>query len=282
MRSPSEKGNALEAAVAAIERHILSNSQGLSEKTFLIESKKRIVVDGVHHEIDIFVTIDPGGGYKSVFIFECKNWEEAVGKNEIIIFAEKIGATQAQKGFFVAKSFTKDAEAQANTNARIQLVIAAEHEPTTAPLPLGFHGLVITPKQIKTMFHTGKAETETNPFDVTTATAIFRGEPIDLRTYLGKWAEEAAHQDSLSFNSVRAPEGQYDRWTQAKREFGPGEFIVNNQEMASAESEILYIATVVRPAVVSYFEVQTRGRIVELAPVQGPSGPTMQMSLVYT
>ena len=111
MRSPSEKGDALEAAVAAIERHILGTSPRLSEKTFLIESKKRIFVNGVHHEIDIFVTIDPGGGYKSVFIFECKNWEDAVNKNEIVIFAEKVAAAQAQRGFFVAKSFTKDADA---------------------------------------------------------------------------------------------------------------------------------------------------------------------------
>jgi hypothetical protein len=58
--TPAEKGNALEAAVAAIEHHILSTSPALREKTFLIESKKIITADGVHHEIDIFVTIDLG------------------------------------------------------------------------------------------------------------------------------------------------------------------------------------------------------------------------------
>jgi hypothetical protein len=52
--TPAEKGNALEAAVAAIEHHILSTSPALREKTFLIESKKIITADGVHHEIDIF------------------------------------------------------------------------------------------------------------------------------------------------------------------------------------------------------------------------------------
>jgi hypothetical protein len=91
--TPSEKGNALEAAVAAIESHILNTTPALREKPFLIESKKIINVDDVHHEIDIFVTIDLGDGYKSVFILECKNWQDAVGKNDVIVFAEKIAVT---------------------------------------------------------------------------------------------------------------------------------------------------------------------------------------------
>jgi hypothetical protein len=117
--TPYDKGNALEVAVASIERLILDTSPHLIERPFLFESKKIINAGGVHHEIDIFVTIDLGGGYKSVYIFECKNWEASVGKNEIIVFAEKIDVTQAQHGYFVAKSFTKDAEAQATSNPRI-------------------------------------------------------------------------------------------------------------------------------------------------------------------
>jgi hypothetical protein len=54
---------------------------------------------GVHYEIDIFVTIDLSNGYKSVFIFECKNWQEPVGKNEVIVLSEKIAGAQAQHGY---------------------------------------------------------------------------------------------------------------------------------------------------------------------------------------
>ena len=111
--TPSERGNALESAVAAIESHILDTSPALREKTFFIEGKKIITVDGVHHEIDIYVTIDLGVGYTSVFIFECKNWQDPVGKNEVIVLSEKIDATQAQHGYLIGKSFTKDAQAQA-------------------------------------------------------------------------------------------------------------------------------------------------------------------------
>jgi hypothetical protein len=38
MATPLEKGNALEAAVAAIEAHILRTTPGPSEKTVVIES----------------------------------------------------------------------------------------------------------------------------------------------------------------------------------------------------------------------------------------------------
>src|SRR5215472_7371246 len=133
-----DKGSALEAAVLAIEEHILRVSPNVKDKTYLIESNKIISVGGVRHEIDIFVTFELGPGYRPVYIFECKNWKEAVGKNEIIVFIEKIKAAGAQRGFFVAKSFTSDAEAQSRKEPRMELVIAAEHDPANTIVPFKF------------------------------------------------------------------------------------------------------------------------------------------------
>lgn len=279
--TPREKGSALEAAVAAIEQHILSTSPALREKTFFIESKKIIAVGGVHHEVDIFVTIDLGDGYTSVFLFECKNWEDAVGKNEIIIFAEKISATQAQAGFFVAKSFTKDAYSQAATSPRIRLIKASEHEPTSAPLPFGFHELILMPVHAETTFHRRDGGTQVKMIDFATVAAKLQGESIDLRSYLCKWADEAANHDALSFRSERCPEGDYERRVDAKREFAEREFTIDGIEMGWAETSIQYKASIVRPAVVSYFEVHSRGRVVSLAPVQIPSVGAMEVKLIY-
>jgi hypothetical protein len=97
-----------------------------------------------------------------------------------------------------------------------------------------------------------------------TAVAKLRGEPIDLRRYLCKWAEDAASQDALAFRCERYPEGE--RNTDAKREFAEREFTIDGTEIAWVESSIRHKATVVRPAVVSYFEVHTRGRVISLAP----------------
>jgi hypothetical protein len=127
MSEASDKGNALERAVKAIEELILGTSPTLRGNSFTIDSKKILNVGGVHHEIDILVKVDGGHGYESVFIFECKNWKTAVGKNEVIVFGEKIDASAATRGFLVAKSFTADAEAQARKDSRIALLIATEH-----------------------------------------------------------------------------------------------------------------------------------------------------------
>src|SRR5258707_7903089 len=112
MDTPKDKGDALENAVAAIEEVILQSSAGLGRKP-IVEKKKIIRVDGVRHEIDVYVTADLAPGYKSIFIFECKNWKEAVDKNAIIIFSKKIEVSHATSGCFVAKSYTSDAVSQA-------------------------------------------------------------------------------------------------------------------------------------------------------------------------
>jgi hypothetical protein len=114
--TPQQKGDALENAVRGIENLLLSLSPSLQQETHKIESKKIISVGDVHLEIDVFISVDLGSGYKSVFIFECKNWKDAVGKNEVIVFSEKVGVCQAQWGCIVAKSFTSGAENQAKNS----------------------------------------------------------------------------------------------------------------------------------------------------------------------
>src|SRR6266481_4365863 len=102
-----KKGTDLERAIALIEETILNAVPELSDKSYKISSPRIIVVDGVKHEIDVWVEFDIGSGYTSRFIFETKNWRKKVGKNHLIIFSEKIKAAQAQQGFFVAKALTK-------------------------------------------------------------------------------------------------------------------------------------------------------------------------------
>lgn len=282
MATPYEKGNALEAAVASIERHILDTSPNLREKPFFFESKKIINAGGVHHEIDIFVTIDLGAGYKSVFIFECKNWEESVGKNEIIVFAEKIDVTQAQHGYFVAKSFTKDAEAQAKTNPRITLLRVSEENPSDVPVPFGFHTVFITADYAEATFYArGCPHSQFDLVDLSVVIAKLQGNVIDLRQYLIKWAEQMSQCHALSFRSERAPEGDHVRETESEREFAPGGLTLDERDIERAKNSIRYKVTVVRSAVMSCFEVESRGRVVSLAPVQIPSGPQMQIRMIW-
>lgn len=126
-QSSQEKGALMERAVAAIESAVLEQNPELRGHKLTIECRKTVVTDEVRHEIDLFVTIPRGDGYDAVFIFECKNQLENVGKNDIIIFSEKIHATNATRGFFVATGFGAYAQAQAQKDSRLILLHAAEN-----------------------------------------------------------------------------------------------------------------------------------------------------------
>lgn len=283
MTSPLEKGNALEAAVRVIETVILKSSPALRENTFKIESKKHITVDGVRHEIDVYVEIDLGNGYKATFIFECKNWKEAVGKNEIIIFSEKIDAVQAQEGFFVAKSITKDAKAQAAKDRRITLLAVTEHNASETPVPFDFHFVSVERNDADINFvrRGAPALQQGEPFQINEARAVRRGGDLNLDQYVREWMSETCNESMLTFPSETLGEGDYEREAEAQRVFDEGELTINDVDIAEAKLRIKFTVRVSRPPVVSHFEVATRGRSLSLAPVTLGVG-TLQVGFVAT
>jgi hypothetical protein len=228
------KGRELENAVHAIESVILQSSPTLHDKALTIEARKHITVGGVHHEVDIFVTVEVANGYTSTFIFECKNWEDAVGKNELIVFSEKIDATSAQRGFFVAKSFTKDAAAQAQKDPRITPLTATEHDPATTITPERFH-----------------------------VTA-----PASLTEFLDDWIKELYAERLLHFSTPHLTEGIRPMTTSGERSFGPGECILNDREIEHVQMDLECGVQIIHPVVLSHYEVSSRGRVIRLAPVK--------------
>lgn len=279
MATPAEKGNALEIAVAAIERHILTTSPGLREDTFAIESKKVICVGGVHHEIDIFVTIDPARGYKSVYIFECKNWTDAVGKNDVMIFSGKIDAAQAQHGYFVAKSFTKDAEAQAKQDPRMTLLTVVEHDPTGMPVPFDFHVVHTEIHSVAANCQRLESASSELVLDVTKVDTKLNDNSVNLNEYLMKWAQEICHESMRAFPSGRLSEGVYERTADATRQFAVGELLLDGLSMKSVALSVSFKINVFRPRVISHFDVVTRGRVSNLTPLAF-AGTTLQLRII--
>lgn len=116
-------GKSLERATSLIETHILNHISKSEIGEVTIESNKIIICEGVKNEIDVYVTIDLKIGTKLTYIFECKNYKtKKISKNDIIIFDEKIKIYNAQKGYFIAKRFTKDARNRAFQNKRMELL----------------------------------------------------------------------------------------------------------------------------------------------------------------
>jgi hypothetical protein len=268
MPTPREKGDVLELAVQAIESTILRASPSYHEKTFTIESKKIVTVAGVRHEVDIWVSVDLAGGYTALFIFECKNWEESVGKNEIIIFAEKIRALQAQRGFFVARSFTGDAEAQAILEPRITMLRVADLPATDVPVPFNFHGVSVGRVDVQVNFLRPGANDENSRPERTvlgTATLVIGGVESTPERYVDEWVASERDRCVNSFPSAGALEGVHDLSFEAERSFGGGGASLNGEEIDRVRLVGQVQVTVSKPRIISHFEVATRGRALMLA-----------------
>jgi len=265
---PGEKGRALERAVHAIEAVILKSSPALREKAFRIEMRKQLNVGGVHHEIDIFVTVEIAKGYNATFIFECKNWAAPVGKKEIIVFAEKIDAAVAQHGYVIATSFTKDAVAQAEKDPRIMLLTATEHDPALTAPPDGFH--YTTPASVKaviTFRAAGSAGTNMTTTGVDGKIVHLYGTDVPLTTNLETWTRDLYERRLLGLWTADLPEGIHPMTAWDERSFGAGECLMEGKEMALARLDADYGVNILRPAVISDYEVSTRGRVIRLAPI---------------
>lgn len=116
-------GKSLERATELIENHILNHIEKSQVGQVKIETNKLFVVNGVRHEVDIYVTVDLKIGTTLIYIFECKNYKtQVISKNDIIIFDEKIDVLGAQKGYFVAREFGIDSINRAKQNIRIELL----------------------------------------------------------------------------------------------------------------------------------------------------------------
>ena len=268
MTVPDEKGRELERAVQAIEAVILESSPALREQPFKIEARKRINIGGVHHEIDILVTVEPAKGYTSTFIFECKNWEAAVGKNEIIVFSEKIDAVSAQRGYFVAKSFTKDAAAQAEKDRRVTLLNATEHDAASSITPESFHITApATAKPTITFRVAGSSGKNVAPIDIWGKNVRLHGQEMLLTDYLDAWIKELYQERLLHFSTAHLAEGIHPMTASAERSFSAGEFIINDQEMEHARMDAEFEVRIIRPAVISDYEVSSRGRVIRLEKV---------------
>jgi hypothetical protein len=279
MGTSQDKGNALENAVAAIEEVILQSSFGMGNKP-TIEKKKIIVINEVRHEIDIHVTADLAPGYRSVFIFECKNWKEAVGKNEIIIFSEKIDVSRATSGCFVAKSFTSDAVNQAKLDPRITLLLAAEYDPDSGAEAFQF--FTRTPEMTKldvTMFKPGSKGLDPMPISTETAELRCAGQAIDFQTQLNSWSQIVCADDLGAFFEEPVPAGIYYRVVDGDLHFLPGQVFVNEQEIEKLSFHVEYRVTVSLAPVISHFEVKSRGSCITFAP-QLIGNDTMQWQVV--
>src|SRR5262249_11349566 len=153
------------------------------------------------------------------------NWENKVSKNEIIVFSEKIDAANAQRGFFVAKAFTKDAIAQAALDARMVLLEAAELDPATLEVPARFHGIHLgdTKADISLMAPGSTLATHSKtPFDIAAATFVLDGTATSLNDFVQSLVNRLRNERSNKLNSGAMTEGIHSIGFEGDHEFAEG------------------------------------------------------------
>ncbi len=263
-KTAHEKGTELEQAIGAIERSILHANPHLSEKSYTIDFRKIIVVDGVKHEIDVWIEFDIADGYKSIFIFEARNWDKTVGKDHIIVFSAKITAANAQSGFFVAKSTSKYAKAAAKNDKRIRILKATD-EFNISDTIKNFHvthqdqsksdatfEVVIKPRQ---------DQAAPLSLNMDTAVLTLNGDVIDHRQYANAIVSRLIQEHSLTVPSHTLESGVYSFDFTKEVTIAPDVIVADGYEIQSMKVKLRYPFEVVRARIVSKFDVETRGRI---------------------
>lgn len=250
-KTAHEKGQELEQAIGAIERTILRANPNLSEKSYTINFRKIIVVDGVKHEIDVWIEFDLGGGYKSIFIFEARNWDKTVGKDHIIVFSAKIAAASAQTGYFVAKSLSKYARAAAKNDPRIRLLKATDDFAMSDSIK-NFHVAHQDQSKSDADFQVVIKPGPPIPssLNLEEATMTLNGDRIDYQGYANALVRRVIQEHSLTVPSQRMEDGVY--WFDVSKEItlAPDVLFIDGYEVQSIRIKLRYPFQIIRARIV--------------------------------
>jgi len=278
------KGDALEDAVRMVEMVILGADPSAIDSPIKIERKKIIIVQGVRHEIDIYITITNGKGYISTFIFETKNWQAKIDKDEIIVFAQKVRDVRASQGYFIAKRFTRYAIAQAKRDG-IELLTADDVIDVLPPFLNDFcirGNNIISPETTINVNVVAPGPEKQGYLPGYNIESFVRYKEEGL--LLGKLVERLQHQiinDYMNQLPQSASKSEKQRYKTIKSmRFSPGELFIEGLECQEIQFHIVWETRLIRPVITSTFDIKTRGRVITVATDDSPLGGSLQISFI--
>jgi hypothetical protein len=270
--SPAQKGKDLEQAVRLIELSILQSSPHLNEKSFQIETNKIVTVDGVRHEIDVYVTVKISAVHSAIYIFECKNWNHPVDKNEVIVFTEKIAVLSAQTGFFVAKQFSASATSQAAKDSRLKLLEFSQPERFGSDSFAALHVFqLLGVRSMVSLRLRGWNGQPPVPMKMEETRVFVNGKESSLKQYGDDWTREMEANALRTLRSDQLPNGTHRASFEEERTFVPKEFIVNDKDVELVSNRVLLEFSVFHPPVLTEFDVKSRGRVITYVPIENGS-----------
>lgn len=277
-----KKGDALEEAVHMIEELILRSNPNTKDATITIETKKRIKVQGVRSEIDVYVCVELGNGLKLIYIFECRNREEPVGRKDITDFHDKIEEVGAARGYFVAKKFGIDAINKAKRFQRLELLNASDEFEELPEIVTHLHYL------FQMLKHTNialKVQTDdpqkVGSVAVSNTSKVKLGDEELLLGVLTERIQQNVMNEVMSHEPTESfPAGVYSYDRQKTYTFHPNELFVDGFECTELTAQVSWDIQVIRPRVVSTFDIEKRGRVFTVESGEQPPGVNIQMSYI--
>lgn len=269
------KGNALESAVKLIIEAGLEADPKVKGNKFTIETKVRDTSSGVLHEIDVLVKTLPNSEYEAKFIFECKNWEAPVDKNEVLILAKKVDALRANRGFLVAKSLSEYARRQIDLEPRVTYIRCSND----FMMPFISMELLHTDQQVlpPTISLTWRAPTDSSPtkLDPHSVICLLNGRPTNFLRFIDAQLDKIVAETRKKHHVQLSKEGTH--WIQTNEEihFSENELVIDGLDVAIIVIPFRSFVKCQRRKIISKFELEGRGQVFTFEPIDigDPQGP---------
>jgi hypothetical protein len=125
-------------------------------------------------------------------------------------------------------------------------------------------------------------ESKVTSIDIQNPVTLLNGTPISCTEYISQRINAIVdeHTNHLATNTL--PDGTYPYDIEKEIVVAPDNLVVNGLEIGRIKFRIRYYVEVVRPAIVSKYEVETRGRIYTFDAVKVGDAGAAQLTLIET
>lgn len=237
-------------------------------KRFEIEANKIVTVDDVRHEIDVYVKTALGSPYEATWIFECKNWKEPAGKNEVALLAHKVQALGAARGYLVAGQLGKYGRAELKRTDRVDFIPCTDQVLSpfnNLQLIDTVHAMSLAQVSIKQRGVPPKVPPE--KLNYKNVRCRCEGKPQTLTTFLEPHIRESLAEDARrNADKYRQP-GKYRGEAAFELVGEPGELVINDLDVERMVVGLEFEVHTRRRKVQSKFEFEGRGRVFSLEPL---------------
>ena len=274
-------GRALEQAIHFLQKSILQNDRGLRPGQYQIELNKTITAGGTRQEVDVYVVLHPGTSQQSVIIFECKDWKETVSKNVVMNLKEKVDILGATRGVLIARAISKGAKALLLRPDYNRIQFRQFDNALKGPFQLTSVSHLSHDQIRATVSVLPRANWQPWPPDIRSATCHWNGRTAPLLTFAQEYLAAIVRR------GPRQPTGPYGlpggHWVpiQERREFAPGEFTLEGQDIATLEIDAAFIVTITEGQSIYTLSVAAEGQVqsFQIEPATEP-GERLQLDLV--